>query len=64
MYSIDCSLHLQETGAVAMPASVLQVDSSVKEREDQKLEPYPEEIKYAKVGHVYCEANYDVIVLL
>ena len=45
-YSIYCSLHLQEIGAVAL---VTHVDSSMKE-EEQKLEEGMEE---PKVCHVY-----------
>ena len=32
-----------------MPASVVQVAHSVKEREDHRLEPYQEEMEHAKV---------------
>ena len=56
---------MQEKGTVAMPASVVQVAPCTK-KEDRKLEPYrEEEIKHAKVGHVYCVVNlikYSVIV--
>ena len=44
---------LQGTGAVAMPAPVAQVDPSMEEEEDRKLELYQEELKHAKVGHVW-----------
>ena len=50
---------MQKTEAVAMPAPVVQVASSMKEEEDkldqegdQKLELYQKGMEYAKVCHV------------
>ena len=36
-----------------MPAPVAQVDPSLEEEQDQKLELYQEEIQHAKVCHIY-----------
>ena len=48
-----CSLNLQKAGAVAMPASVVQVAHSMKEREDHKLEPYQAEMEHAMVCLIF-----------
>ena len=49
---------LQGTGrAVAMPAPVAQVDPSMEEEEDRKLELYQEEILHAKVCHIYWQST-------
>ena len=46
-------LYLQETGAVAIPTSVVQaIAPSMKEGEDRELEPYQEEMENIKVCHV------------
>ena len=47
-----CSLHLQETGALATSASVVQADPSVREGEDWKHKVYQEGVEHTKVSHV------------
>lgn len=47
-----------------MPASVVQVAHSVKEREDRRLEPYQEEMEHAKVPHVWYQLCYLIYFLV
>lgn len=39
-----------------MPALVVQVDPSMEEEEDRKLELYQEEMQHAKVCHVHWQS--------
>ena len=39
-----------------MPAPVAQVDPSMEEEEDWKLELYQGKLKHAKVGHIHWQS--------
>ena len=50
IHSIYC--YLQETGALATSASVVQADPSVREGEDWKHKVYQKGVEHTKVSHV------------